>query len=102
MNSSYPSQPRQKFPVFFVMGVCLCMYFSFHLLFGERGYLKLVHLEHAYDVTRIEADALVSSRESLEKKVVAMRSGSIDPDLFEERAQVMLGMFPENSIIIKN
>jgi len=53
-------------------------------------------------VTRIEADALVSSRESLEKKVVAMRSGSIDPDLFEERAQVMLGMFPENSIIIKN
>ena len=102
MSSVIQTSGRRKFPLFFVMGACLCLYFSFHLLFGEMGYLKYVGLSYQHEVSMIEYEALRSERELLEKKVVAMRSGSIDPDLFEERVQVMLGVVPENAIVINN
>jgi len=102
MSSVIQSSGRRKFPMFTVMGACLCLYFSFHLLFGEMGYLKLVSLSHQYEVSSMEYEAVKAEREALEKRVVAMRSGSIDPDLFEERVQVMLGVLPENAVVIKN
>ncbi len=102
MSSIVQTSTRRKFPLFFVMGICLCMYFSFHLLFGERGYLKYVGLSYEYEVVSSEHEKLKVEREALERRVVAMRSGSIDPDLFEERVQVMLGVLPENAIVINN
>ncbi len=82
--------------------LCICLYFSFHLLFGERGYLKLVTLSHHYEITKIEHQALKEEREGLEKNVIGMRSDSIDIDLFEERVQVMLGVLPENAFVLKD
>lgn len=84
------------------MMICmlLCVYFSFHLLFGERGALKLVELSHEYELVSIEYNDLRAERDVLERKVIAMRSETIDPDLLEERIQIMLGVLPENAMAI--
>ena len=58
------------------------------------------HLSYDYEVTLLEYENLKSQREALEKNVVGMRSGSIDVDLLEERVQVMLGVLPENAIVL--
>ena len=100
MSSVLNTPRRRKYPISFIISGCLCMYFSFHLLFGERGYLQMHHLSYDYEVTLLEYEDLKSQREALEKNVVGMRSGSIDVDLLEERVQVMLGVLPKNAIIL--
>ena len=102
MSSQLNMSVQSKSTLFLVLGICLCLYFSFHLLFGERGYLKYVSLSHQYELSQIEYNKLRAEREALEAKVVGMRSGSIDVDLLEERVQFMLGVLPENAFILKH
>ncbi len=100
MNTVIQTSTPRKGNLLFIVGTCLCLYFSFHLLFGERGYLKLVHLSHDYQISSLEYGKLKEEREALEKKVIGMRTGSIDLDLLEERVQVMLGVLPENTFVL--
>lgn len=83
-----------------VMGVCLSFYFCFHLVAGQRGYIRLMSLESQMTNLTVEVDSLRAERESLEKKVVMMRPGSINKDLLEERIRSVLGYSYENEITL--
>lgn len=61
------------------------------LLQGERSYVRLMALEHEITVTSDDLAQAREERQALEKKVVGLRPGSIDRDLLDERARVMLG-----------
>ena len=98
--SSYLSSQYGKFNICIMICACICVYFSFYLFFGERGALKLVSLSYSHEVATIEHDDLKAARVALEKRVVGMRSETIDPDLLEERIQVMLGVVPENAVAV--
>ena len=73
------------------VGLCLSVYFSWHIVAGERSVLRLHGLEKEVAVYSAEYDELNSQREALESKVVKLRPDSIDRDLLEERVQVVLG-----------
>jgi cell division protein FtsB len=74
-----------------VIGLCLSFYFTYHLVAGQRGYLRLMALEHKVAEASAEYETLKLERENVETKVVMMRPGSIDRDLLEERVRYVLG-----------
>jgi cell division protein FtsB len=74
-----------------VIGVCLSIYFAYHLIAGQRGYLRLMTLEYKVAEATEHYHNVKAEREAVETKVVMMRPGSIDRDLLEERVRYVLG-----------
>ena len=74
-----------------LVGLGLCFYFSYHLLQGERSYFRYLSLQQTITDMKKDNDKLKSDRSNLETRVSMLRSGSIDKDLLEERARIVLG-----------
>ncbi len=86
-----------------VVGVCLSFYFAYHLIAGERSYLRLVSLNHQIGVAEKDYAETADERKSLEQKVVMMRPGSVNRDLLEEQARKVLGFhYKDEKLLIKN
>lgn len=78
----------------------LCLYFSFYLLFGPRGYFGLQRIEDTLAVKSVEHAKLKNTRESLESDVKLMRPNSLDADMAEEQARLTLGYIKKDEIVI--
>lgn len=74
-----------------LMGMGLFMYFSYHLIQGERSYIRYISLTETVQAMEAETNDLQNHRKELETKVAMMRPGSINRDMLEERARVVLG-----------
>ncbi len=86
-----------------VIGVCLSFYFCYHLIAGERSYLRLVSLNRQIETTEKQYTLSSAEREALEQKVVMMRPGSINRDLLEEQSRKVLGFhYKDEKVLIKN
>lgn len=86
-----------------VIGVCLSFYFCYHLIAGERSYLRLISLNHQIATTEQDYKKETAEREALEQKVVMMRPGSVNRDLLEEQARSVLGFhYPDEKVLIKS
>jgi cell division protein FtsB len=85
-----------------VIGICLAIYFCYHLVAGERSYLRLVSLNAQVSDTQQELVLASAERTSLEQKVVMMRPGSVNRDLLEEQARRVLGFhYKDEKVFIK-
>lgn len=86
-----------------VVGVCLSIYFGYHLLAGERSYLRLVSLNSQQTQAEIQLAQATQQRQALEEKVVMMRPGHVNADLLEEQARKVLGFhYEDEKLVIKN
>lgn len=86
-----------------VVGVCLSIYFCYHLIAGERSYLRLVSLNSQQAQTEIQLAEATQQRQSIEQKVVMMRPGHVNADLLEEQARKVLGFhYEDEKLVIKN
>lgn len=86
-----------------VVGICLAVYFGYHLIGGERSYLRLISLNFQTSAAERELALKSAEREALEQRVVMMRPGSVNADLLEERARRVLGFhYPDEKVILKN
>lgn len=86
-----------------VIGVCLSFYFCYHLIAGERSYLRLVSLNRQIETTEKQYTLSSAERETLEQKVVMMRPGSVNRDLLEEQSRKVLGFhYKDEKVLIKN
>lgn len=83
-----------------IIGICLCVYFSYHAVFGNRSYIRLASLESQIETLSDKRDELAVQRTGLEDKVVMLRPGSVDRDLLEERARYVLGYHMAGEITI--
>lgn len=84
-----------------LIGLSLCVYFSWHIIAGERSIFRLMSLEKGIIKTQAQYEKTKTAREQLETRVVKLRPGSIDPDLLEERARAVLGYArPDEQIVI--
>ena len=83
-----------------VIGMTVVVYFAYHAVQGDRGLIALGALRQ--DVGELQAQVLDTRAERMayDKKVVALRSGSIDPDLLEERARLLLGYGYESDVLV--
>lgn len=103
MNALYQRRYIIRQNLIVLIGICLTVYFSYHTIQGNRSYLRLMSLNASISKAEEEHKILKSERESIEEKVVMMRPGSINRDLLEERARLVLGYrHPDEKTIVVN
>ncbi|MCI5059755.1 MAG: septum formation initiator family protein [Alphaproteobacteria bacterium] len=83
-----------------IIGICLSVYFSYHLVAGHRGYFRLMALENQMVERQVELAELQIERAEIETKVKMMRPGSIDRDLLEERIRYVLGYHAPDEVVL--
>jgi len=85
---------------FALLNVCVMTYFGYHVIIGDHGLLSRWRL--ADEVTHMEQklDKLHQRRKQLEHKVSLVRPESLDPDMLDERARVILNLAHPNDITI--
>lgn len=95
------------FPVFdirehklLIIGLLVCFYFSYHLLYGPRSFSYLQNVQSENVLLSQKLSELKAEEAELESRVVKLRPETLDEDLLKERARVMLGYTNENEIII--
>lgn len=83
-----------------VIGMSVVVYFAYHAVQGDRGLIALGKLRA--DVDHLQAQVLDARAErmDMERKVYALRSDSLDPDLLEERARHMLGYGHADELVV--
>jgi len=86
--------------ILFFIGVCLCLYFSYHALLGQRSVVKLHNLEKQIETMSQNNTDVIIEKDSLHKKVVMMRPGSVNKDLLEERVRLTLGYRSSDELVI--
>ncbi len=88
-----------------VLSVFFFLFFiqiSYLLLHGEQGYFALKGVEHRLEEVSLEHDLLLFRRQSIEAHVKGLRPQSIDKDLLDERARLVLGMIPPEEQVLLN
>ena len=86
-----------------MVGICLCLYFSVHIVAGGRSYSHLSDLIVISKQKMEYLDKLQQEKSDIEAKVSMMRPGSLSVDMLEEQASVILGYnFASDIVVISN
>lgn len=84
-----------------LIGLGLFAYFAFHFVEGERGVRAYAELGQELKAAWAEEASLRQELDSARARVNALSVESLDPDLLEERAQVILNYArPEEVVVI--
>ncbi|MGH6660016.1 MAG: FtsB family cell division protein [Rhodospirillales bacterium] len=83
-----------------VLGVCAVGYFAYHVVHGDRGLIAWWNIKQRVDAAKSVLAQTRAEREILENRVHLMNPGSLDPDMLEERARLMLNYGYSNDIVI--
>ena len=81
--------------------VSLMIYFVYHIFQGERGVLSWLRLKQKITESEIVLAEKKNQKEILERQVYLLRPDSLDMDMLEERARIVLNFAGKNDIIIK-
>lgn len=85
-----------------MIGLCMCVYFGYHFVQGDRGVFRYVSLQSQIKVAKQERDALVDVKNNLEQRVAMLRPESLNKDFLEERASVVLGLRDSNEMVVSS
>jgi len=83
-----------------VLGVCIVGYFAYHATQGERGGNAWLGLKQKIAEAKVVEADILAERQLWERRVKLLRPESLDPDLLEERARVMLNYGRADETII--
>lgn len=93
-------QNKLKSSGFLILCILLFFYFSFYTINGERGLLRYMYLsKEIVHARKIEA-RYSAEKNKLEDKVRLLSSNSLDLDLLEERARVVLNFAGKDEFVI--
>ena len=86
-----------------VMGVCIVGYFVYHVIHGDRGLIAWLQLSQKLETARLKVAETRIQRKILEHRVSLLHPGSLDRDMLDERARVMLNYgHAEDIVILEN
>jgi cell division protein FtsB len=91
MNKLYAYNSFFREHLLILIGVCMCAYFSYHAVAGNRGLVRLVLVSSKIETLSNIETSLIAQNDDLSKKVGMMRPGTVDKDLLEERVRRVLG-----------
>ena len=83
-----------------LVGICLCLYFSYHSVSGQRSYSRLSQLTSSLQQKTDILYALKQEHGEVESKVVMMRPSSLSIDMLEEQVRSVLGYSNGSEIIV--
>ena len=82
------------------LGVSATFYFVFHVFHGDRGLIAWVQLRQQVVKVEATAKALAAERQYLENTVRLLHPESLDPDMLDERARLMLNFGHPDELVI--
>ncbi|MDH3335230.1 MAG: septum formation initiator family protein [Rhodospirillaceae bacterium] len=82
-----------------VAGITMVVYFAYHSIQGDRGFIVMGKLERQVGELETELNTLREKRIKIENQVALLRPDSLDPDMLEERARIVLGYTHKDEII---
>ena len=100
MGLLWDIQNRIKNSGLWLIGAFLMIYFAFHAVNGERGLLKYLYLRQEISEARKIAAEYDRQKSRLEEKVKHLSNASLDLDLLEERARIVLNLAGRDEFII--
>lgn len=83
-----------------LLAVFVGVYFAFYAVNGERGIIKYMSLRQEISEAQRVAAGYRRQRASLEEKVKHLSNSSLDLDLLEERARIVLNMAAQDEFIL--
>lgn len=87
---------RIFWPAFFCAALS---YLGFNALNGNHGIYALLKEQHRLEAQKRELSLLTTERENLEHRVSLLSDKSLDLDLLEERARMVLGYSDKDEMI---
>ena len=75
-------------------------YFAYHTVQGEHGVLAWLQLEKELRIATANAAVLAKEKNQLEHRVSLLRPNSLDPDLLEERARLVLNYGGDGEMLV--
>jgi cell division protein FtsB len=82
------------------LGICAAAYFAYHAIQGDRGLMAWARLSRDVEAGRAEHEDYARRRAVLEHRVKLLHPQSLDPDMLDERARVMLNFGYPNELVI--
>lgn len=73
---------------------------GFQFLFGERGFLTYVVLQHEHKEVLKSYEIAMAERMAMEHRVRRMRPDAMDADLLEEQAKRMIGYAHPDEVVV--
>ena len=89
---------RQLIPQ--VISACVLVYFVYHGLQGDRGFLAWLQLTQELEEARAMESRLGTERQLLESRVRGLQPQSLDPDLLDRQARAVLNLGHPDDIIV--
>ena len=75
-------------------------YFGYHLVNGDRGLLAMVQLQREVLLAEQNLAEAEATRKIWERRVAGLRNQSLDPDMLDERARVLLNFARRDDIVV--
>ena len=91
---------RARYVIGPVLGICAVGYFAFHVVHGDRGLIAWWNIKQQVSAAKQALAVTQGERETLERRVQLMEPGTLDPDMIEERARLMLNYGYADEIVI--
>lgn len=91
---------RARYVIGPVLGVCAVGYFAYHVVHGDRSLIAWWNIKQRVVAAKVVLDATRVDRRKLEHRVGLLSPGSLDPDMLEERARLMLDYGHADDIVI--
>ena len=93
--------PKKSQPMIWsVIGACLVLYFLYHTVQGDHGWLSAIRLRHEVKSAEETLTKLREEREAAEHRLKLLRKDSLDPDMLDEEVRRQLNYAKPNEIII--
>ena len=89
---------KKNMPI--IVGICLCMYFSYHMISGKYSYARYDNLKPIAQAKEMQLKALKAKSDTLENKVSLLRPNTLSTDLLEEQVRLFLGYNHRNEVVI--
>lgn len=100
MGFYWDLQNRLKQSGYGLFCLFLFIYFGYHAVNGDRGFLKMLYLKKEIADTAQIAQSYHQEKIRLEEKVRLLSGKSLDLDMLEERARVVLNLSGADEFVI--
>ncbi len=91
---------RQRHVIVPLLFAVVFGYLGYHIMHGERGVFAHMHLKT--EIVRAEGAVAETdtTRLTWERRVASMRNSTLDPDVVDERARLLLNVVRPDEIVI--
>lgn len=83
-----------------LLALLVVFYLGFNALHGERGLFALAREQRELELLQKDLAETRAERERMERRVIHLRSSSLDLDLLDEQMRRMLGVMKEDEIVV--